>query len=197
MIRMSLMIGVVMLFAAVAHAQRPDDRGRRPGGPPGRFPMPPGFHLMEAIDADKDGRVSTKEIENAAAALKKLDKNNDGKLSKEEIGWPPVGGFGGPPGGGFPGFGGGGFPGFGGNEGGKPQRPDPEGERVARARKAANRPSIFSPGRLQRLDRNKDGKITKEEIPRSLRDLVFGRADTNKDGVIDEQELGKFAEPKP
>ncbi len=44
-----------------------------------------------------------KEIEQAVAALKKLDKDNDGKLSQEEIGWPPrgrggAGGFGGGPG---------------------------------------------------------------------------------------------------
>ncbi len=154
--------------------------------------MPPGFNLMTALDANKDGKLSAKEMDGAVAALQKLDKNKDGKLSKEEIGWPPAGGFGGGRGG-PPGFGGG-FPGFGGEGGGRPQRPDPDGNPQTQSK--ANRPSIFAPGRLKQLDRNNDGKITKVEIPKRLQDLVFGRADTNKDGVIDAKELSKFAEPK-
>ncbi len=55
---------------------------------------------MTALDADGNGEISAKEIENAVAALKKLDKNGDGKLSGEEI-RPDFGGrrpgFGGPP----------------------------------------------------------------------------------------------------
>jgi uncharacterized protein YuzE len=38
--------------------------------------------VMTVLDADQDGEISAKEIENAVAALKGLDKNKDGKLRK-------------------------------------------------------------------------------------------------------------------
>jgi len=40
---------------------------------------------MMALDTDKNGEISAKEIQNAAAALKKLDKNGDGKLTRDEL----------------------------------------------------------------------------------------------------------------
>jgi len=48
-----------------------------------------------ALDADRDGELSAEEIEGAAAALKKLDKNDDGKLDRDEL-RPPHRGPGGP-----------------------------------------------------------------------------------------------------
>ena len=39
--------------------------------------------MIAALDTDGDGELSAKEIENATVALKKLDKNNDGKLTTE------------------------------------------------------------------------------------------------------------------
>jgi hypothetical protein len=41
--------------------------------------------LMQALDANTDGVIDEKEIANASAALKKLDKNSDGKLTGEEL----------------------------------------------------------------------------------------------------------------
>jgi Ca2+-binding EF-hand superfamily protein len=41
--------------------------------------------VLAALDADHDGESSTSEIQNAAAALKRLDKNGDGKLTQEEV----------------------------------------------------------------------------------------------------------------
>ena len=52
-------------------------RGKRP-----RMPHPP---LIEALDTDKDGKISKAEIENATASLKKLDRDKDGKLTHDEI----------------------------------------------------------------------------------------------------------------
>lgn len=52
------------------------------------------FPLMAALDADGDGVISARELDNAAAALKTLDKNNDGKLTEEEL-RPNFGGPGG------------------------------------------------------------------------------------------------------
>ena len=40
--------------------------------------------IMTALDADRNGEISAKEIEDAVAALKKLDKNKDDKLTAEE-----------------------------------------------------------------------------------------------------------------
>ena len=201
-------VSILLITATAVQAQRPDDRSNQRPGPPGGFGGPPGFQLMEALDADKDGKLTAEEIENAATALRKLDTNRDGKLSQEEIGWPPAGGFrgfrGGFRGGGFPGFGGrgggrgrGGFPGFGGPGGGRPQRPDPDTEASPGERGANDRPrrrSFFSVKQLQQLDRDADGKITTEEIPRRMQSLILSRVDTNKDGVVDKDELTKLAQ---
>lgn len=56
--------------------------GERPGGRDFRPPPPP---LMIALDTDKDGTISAEEIAGAVAALKTLDRNEDGKLDHEEL----------------------------------------------------------------------------------------------------------------
>ena len=49
------------------------------------------FHpALAALDADHDGEISKTEIQNAAAALKRLDKNGDGKLTQDEALPDPV-----------------------------------------------------------------------------------------------------------
>ena len=94
--------------------------GGPPGGPGGFIRM---FPIMAALDADGNGEISTEEIKAAPAALKKLDKNNDGKLTDAELlpSFPGVGGSrGGSVRGGRGGFGG---------RGGTPQgRPSFEGD---------------------------------------------------------------------
>ena len=70
------------LTSLSATAQEP----KRDGPPPGRMPPP----LMAALDANKDGEIDAAEMANASVALKTLDKNNDGKLTGEEI-RPPRG----------------------------------------------------------------------------------------------------------
>ena len=105
------------LFSDLASAQ--DDRPRRERGQRraqpdreersdrperGRRPQSP---IIAALDADGDGEISAAEMANAVAALKELDKNGDGKLTREEFaaprqgrGGPGRGGPGGPGGGG-------------------------------------------------------------------------------------------------
>jgi EF hand len=79
-----------MLTAQDSGNKAPDDQGP-PGGPgPGgprfhRFPPPP---LFAALDANHDGVIDQTEIANASAALLKLDKNGDGKLTRDEL-MPP------------------------------------------------------------------------------------------------------------
>ena len=67
--------------SAVAQEPRPGGFGER-GGPPGGGGAP--APLVVALDADGDGELSPKEIDNAVAALRALDKNKDGKLTRDE-----------------------------------------------------------------------------------------------------------------
>jgi len=41
--------------------------------------------VLAALDADHDGEISASEMQNAVAALKTLDKNEDGKLVPAEL----------------------------------------------------------------------------------------------------------------
>ena len=44
-----------------------------------------GGGLFRLLDADRDGKLSAKEIDGAIAVLMKLDRNRDGVLSSEEL----------------------------------------------------------------------------------------------------------------
>ncbi len=46
--------------------------------------------------------------------------------------------------------------------------------------------------RMMAMDTDKDGKISKEELPEFLRERLMERADTNKDGFLDKEELEKM-----
>jgi len=61
------------------------------GGPGGFMRM---FPVMTALDSDGNGEISSEEIKGAVVALKKLDKNKDGKLTEDEL-RPNFGGRGG------------------------------------------------------------------------------------------------------
>ena len=61
------------------------------GGPGGFLRM---FPVMTALDSDGNGEISSEEIKGAVVALKKLDKNKDGKLTEDEL-RPNFGGRGG------------------------------------------------------------------------------------------------------
>jgi Ca2+-binding EF-hand superfamily protein len=41
--------------------------------------------VLAALDADHNGEISASELQRAAAALKTLDRNGDGKLTEDEI----------------------------------------------------------------------------------------------------------------
>jgi hypothetical protein len=91
------------LIAQNEGGQGPGPRGPGgPGGPGGHRPPPPIFGVL---DANHDGVIDATEIDNAPAALRKLDKNGDGKLTMDELMPPPPNGRGpgGPHGPGGPG----------------------------------------------------------------------------------------------
>ncbi len=74
-----VLIGLMMAGGVWVIAQPPF--GGPPTGP-GGFPPHP---LVEALDLDKDGKISADEIKQATESLKKLDKNKDGMLTREEM----------------------------------------------------------------------------------------------------------------
>lgn len=159
------------------------------GGGGGEGFRPPMHPLQLALDAKGDGVIDAKELANAVAALKKLDKNGDGKLTDDEFRPArPQSGQGGQGGQG----GVGGQRGAPGEKGGEPRRP--EGQPGGGGGPGDN------PGsdgdfvtRLFQNDKNKDGKLTKDELPEALQS-VFEHADTNRDGAVDRKEAEVLAE---
>ncbi len=166
-------VAMTMCLAATVMAQPPGgqrggERGGERGGPGGQrgggdmgrmMQMMP---VLAALDADKDGVISKSEINNAAAALRKLDKNGDGELDAEEM--RPTRSEGGRSRGGAP-------------EGG------PGGERGGR--------SAGSGGMMDRImsqDKNQDGKLSKDEVDERMLPM-FDRLDANSDGSIDKSEI--------
>jgi Ca2+-binding EF-hand superfamily protein len=153
---------------------RPDDFGPEDGPPPPPFPAPPN-PIFLALDLDKDGEISSKELAKASTSLAKLDKNKDGIISEEEVrparpgagrrgpGGPggPGGEFDGPPGGGPPGGGPGG------------------------ARGADPKALVES---VMKLDKNADGKISSQELPERMARMMT-EGDTNKDGFLERSEV--------
>lgn len=81
------------LLAAVCLGHAQDARPTPPEAPPARRPSGEqregtamrGNPLFTALDRNTDGTLDAQEIAAAAAALGKLDKNGDGKLTPEEL----------------------------------------------------------------------------------------------------------------
>jgi hypothetical protein len=63
-------------------AQSPENEEAREGHRP---PQPPPHPLWIALDTDENGEISAEEIEAAAEALAKLDENEDGKITRDEV----------------------------------------------------------------------------------------------------------------
>ena len=131
---------------------------------PGGFGRGPGgvSSLVRALDADTDGAISTKEIKAAPGALRKLDKNGDGNLTEDEV-----------------------RPEFGGREG---RRPEGRGE--APGAGGASPDELLQT--LLAFDKNKDGKLQKDEVPERMPGL-FTRGDANKDGILTTAEIRGLA----
>jgi len=94
--RLGLLTVSLVSGAVSAPAQQPQQQAQpqqerpvRPGGAPGPVGGPAALArlspLFTALDANNDGVIDEKEIAGAVAALKKLDKNTDGKLTEDEL----------------------------------------------------------------------------------------------------------------
>jgi len=168
---------VLFTVALVAAPQEP---GGRQGGR-GGFPQM-ASPLATAIDANHDNTLSSAEIDGAPAALKTLDRNNDGRLASEEL-MPPMGRGGegrGGEGRGREAEGRMGMPGGRGGEIGETPATSPD-ELVAM---------------LMTFDTNKDGQLERSEVPERIQG-IFDRADANKDGKLTSDEIKKSAAAAP
>ena len=141
--------------------------------------------VLNAIDVNHDASISLEELRSAADRLRTLDKNADGKLTRDEAGIALPARGRGPGGPGGPG---------GRGEGGRGEGGRGEG---GRGEEAAE-PPIPGPTAAELLatllnyDKNKDGKLTQAEVPQRLQGM-FDRGDADKNGVMENAELRKLA----
>jgi len=142
----------------------------------GRSGRGPGGGLMSA-DTDQDGKISRAEfMAQSTDRFAKLDTNGDGQISGDEMKAMMArmregGGMGGRRGAGGP-------------AAGAMMPPPPGVEGGAMGGHHGHRGG----GRLERLDTNQDGKISREEM-RADADKHFDKLDTNGDGFIDKAEM--------
>lgn len=149
---------VVTVVAAMSSLTARQDRGQGPG-----MTLMQASPILHAIDVDGDGALSASEIAGAAARLRTLDVNKDGKLTPDEVMFQ-MGGRGGR-----------------GGRGGDDDVPPIAGPSADELLAT-----------LLGYDTNKDGKLEKSEVPARLQGM-FDRGDTNKDGVLDGNELKALA----
>jgi Ca2+-binding EF-hand superfamily protein len=143
----------------------------------------PGKSPFEELDADRDGKVEFSEFQLTPGLLKRLDRNGDGALSREEVGGGPL--LAGP------------------RMTGNPQadtddffaRTDANHDGTIDAAEFKGRPEV-----LARFDRNKDGVVTRGEMVEALErmkagplgdlvDRLIQRFDANQDGKVERAEF--------
>lgn len=149
-----------------AMASRPNDGPPEGRRPEGEGPRMPLF--VRLLDADRDGRISKDELSRAAELFSQLDRNQDGQLDMFELMGPP------------------------------PEGGDQPGGRPPRREGAERPPGDGNPGTgrqfFERMDRNGDGKISKDEAGPRIRDR-FEQLDKNGDGFLTPDELRAAGPP--
>ncbi len=82
--RILLLIGLILGLSAFSPlAQNPNVQDLPPAfGASAQRPPPP---IIAVLDANRDGVIDAVEIANAPAALRRLDRNGDGRLTADEF----------------------------------------------------------------------------------------------------------------
>ena len=183
-----LLLAFATASSVIAQPPRGEFRPGGPGGPDGQPPwgegrmMNPGEGrmmnpLLRVFDRNQDGVISEEEIDLAVSSLRRLDRNGDRQLDGSELGM--VFGAGargaGPEQPGRPG------------EPGRPEQPGRPGE--------PGQPTA-GPGamldRMMQFDENGDGRLAADELPERVR-AMMERLDRNQDGFIDREEFAAMA----
>lgn len=158
MMALGLALPVINLQAQDAPRPERGPRGDRPGGPA----------FLAALDVNKDGKLDKDEINASTEALKKLDKDSDGKVTMAELrqGRGPR------------------------PDGDRPPRPEgaEQPERPGRAQSEANagpRPGL--PPLLAVIDSNKDATLEADELAAAPAALLT--LDKNGDSELTREEL--------
>lgn len=167
-----------------------DGAMRRPGD--GDRPTNGGPAFLRILDTNHDGRLTRDELAKAVVLLERLDQNHDGALDGRELFGPPPGSQGSMD---QPRQSGGR------DSSDRPRRPEsdqpegkPEAARTSQQTQTdrGRRPNNENPEEsFSKMDRDKDGAISKEEAPERLKQN-FDRVDSNKDGKITLDELRKI-----
>ena len=166
----TITFAAALLTALACQAQ--DERQGPPAG--GRPPHPP-MPLMQALDTDRDHKISAAEIEASAAALKALDENGDGEITRDELRPKPPEGA---------------------PAGEQPAGPPPAeaGPPPAEDTTQGERPRMPVPPVFAALDADRDGKLSAAELKAAPEGLA--KLDKNDDGELTPRELQPQGPPR-
>lgn len=144
------------------HKEGPDGKRHRGG--------PPRMGLLGLIDTNRDGTLSADEIADSPTALKQLDKNDDGEVTREEFRHHFR------------------------------SRMEEQGRRGSRGLRSRDQggPEGRSERFFDHVmshDENDDGKVEASEMPERMQRLL-DHADANGDGALDRPELEAAAAKK-
>ncbi len=147
------MSAILFVFAVCSFAQQGNPPGNEGGAPgAGQGPQGMGQHFIQKFDKDNDGKVSKEEFLGPAEHFTRIDKNGDGFISSDEV---------------------------------KPGNPP---------RLGGDGPQGMGQNFFQKFDKNNDGKVSKDEF--DGRPDRFAGLDKNGDGFISADEMPQGPPPQ-